>query len=81
MWDFTNPTKTVVEKSETDVIGAFEVLTGQEDINEAIQERPEYDLIAADNNLTSADAAITETGKRVPPKRSLAGSLKASINM
>ena len=63
-------------KSETDVIGAYEVLTGQEDINEAIQERPEYDLIAADNNLTSADAAITETGKEYRLKEALQGLKK-----
>ena len=63
-------------KSETDVIGAYEVLTGQEDINEAIQERPEYDLIAADNNLTGADAVITETGKEYRLKEALQGLKK-----
>lgn len=64
-------------KAETDVIGAYEVLTGQEDINEAIQERPgAYDLIAADNNLTGADAAITETGKEYRLKEALQGLRK-----
>jgi chromosome partitioning protein len=63
-------------KSETDVIGAYEVLTGKENINEAIQERPEYDLIAADNNLTGADAAITETGKEYRLKEALQGLKK-----
>ena len=58
-------------RSEADVIGAYEVLTGKEDINEAIQERPDYDLIAADNNLTNADAAITETGKEFRLKEAL----------
>lgn len=49
--------------TEKGVVGSFEVLTGAENINEAIQERESFDLIAAENNLTGADAAITETGK------------------
>lgn len=58
-------------KSEPDVIGAYEVLSAQENINDAIQERPDYDLIAADNSLSDADNTIVETGKEYRLKEAL----------
>ena len=35
---------------EDDVVGSFDILTGKENINEAIQELPLYHLIGADND-------------------------------
>ena len=38
---------------EDDVVGSFDILTGKENINEAIQELPLYHLIGADKRLSS----------------------------
>ena len=57
---------------DDDVIGTFDILTGKENINEAIQQLPLYDLIGADKRLTSIDVALNKPGREVQLKKAIA---------
>lgn len=57
--------------SEPDVIGIFDVLTGKENINDAIQELKNYHLIGADKRLSSIDIALTKPGREYQLKKAL----------
>ena len=54
-----------------DVVGTFDILTGKEDINDAIQELPAYDLIGADKRLTGIDTVLTKPGREYRLKKAL----------
>lgn len=56
---------------EDDVVGTFDVLTGKEDINDAIQELAEYDLIGADKRLSTIDVALNRPGREYMLKKAL----------
>ena len=56
---------------EDDVIGTFDILTGKENINEAIQQLPFYDLIGADKRLSSIDVALNKPGREFMLKKAL----------
>ena len=58
--------------SEEDVVGTFDILTGKENINEAIQELPLYHLIGADKRLSSIDVALNKPGREFQLKKALA---------
>ena len=57
---------------EDDVVGTFDILTGKENINEAIQELPQYHLIGADKRLSSIDVALNRPGREFQLKKALA---------
>ena len=56
---------------EDDVVGTFDILTGKENINEAIQELPLYHLIGADKRLSSIDVALNKPGREFQLKKAL----------
>ena len=56
---------------EDDVVGSFDILTGKENINEAIQELPLYHLISADKRLSSIDVALNKPGREFMLKKAL----------
>ena len=56
---------------EDDVVGSFDILTGKENINEAIQELPLYHLIGADKRLSSIDVALNKPGREFMLKKAL----------
>lgn len=56
---------------EDDVVGTFDILTGKENINEAIQELPSYHLISADKRLSSIDVAFNKPGREFMLKKAL----------
>ena len=58
--------------SEDNVVGSFDILTGKENINEAIQELPLYHLIGADKRLSSIDVALNKPGREFMLKKALA---------
>ena len=57
---------------EDDVVGSFDILTGKENINEAIQELPLYHLIGADKRLSSLEVALNKPGREFLLKKALA---------
>ena len=56
-----------------DGLTAMDVLTGQATAQEAIQKTPQGDVIAAEEALAGAEAAITGTGKEYRLKEALEG--------
>ena len=56
---------------EDNVVGSFDILTGKENINEAIQELPLYHLIGADKRLSSIDVALNKPGREFMLKKAL----------
>ena len=56
---------------EDDVVGTFDILTGQEKTVDAIQELPEYDLIGGDKRLSSIDVALNKPGREYRLKKAL----------
>ena len=58
--------------SEDNVVGTFDILTGKENINEAIQELSLYHLIGADKRLSSLDVALNKPGREFLLKKALA---------
>ena len=56
---------------EDDVVGTFDILTGKENINDAIQELPQYDIIGADKRLSSIDVALNKPGREYQFKKAL----------
>lgn len=56
---------------EDDVVGSFDILTGKENINEAIQELPLYHLIGADKRLSSLDVTLNKPGREFMLKKAL----------
>ena len=48
---------------DDNVIGSFDILTGKENINDAIQELPRYHLVGADKRLSSIDIALNRPGR------------------
>ena len=57
---------------EDDVVGTFDILTGKDNINEAIQELPLYHLVGADKRLSSIDVALNKPGREFQLKKALA---------
>ena len=57
---------------EDDMVGTFDILTGKENINEAIQELHSYHLIGADKRLSSIDVALNKRGREFQLKKALA---------
>ena len=57
--------------SEDDVVGTFDILTGKENINDAIQELSQYDLIGADKRLSSIDIALNKPGREYQLKKAI----------
>ena len=55
-----------------DVVGTFDILTGKEDINDAVQELSIYDLIGADKRLTGIDTVLNKPGREYRLKKALA---------
>ncbi len=56
---------------EDDVIGTYDVLTGKENVNDAVQQLPEYDLIGADQRLSNIDVALNKPGREFMLKKAL----------
>ena len=56
---------------ESDVVGTFDILTGKEDINDAVQELKNYDLIGSDRRLSTIDIALNRPGREYQLKKSL----------
>lgn len=56
---------------DDDVVGTFDILTGKENINDAIQELNGYDLIGADKRLSSIDVAMNKPGREYQLKKAL----------
>ncbi len=56
---------------ENDVVGIYDVLTGKEDINDAVQELESYDLIGADKRLSNIDVALNKPGREYQLKKAL----------
>ena len=56
---------------ENDVVGIYDVLTGKEDINDAVQELECYDLIGADKRLSNIDVALNKPGREYQLKKAL----------
>ena len=56
---------------EANVVGSFDILTGKENINEAIQELSLYHLIGADKRLSSIDVALNKLGREFMLKKAL----------
>ena len=56
---------------EDDVVGTFDILTRKEDINDAIQELPLYNLIGADKRLAGIDLALNRPGREYNLKKAL----------
>ena len=54
-----------------DVVGTFDILAGKEDINDAVQELPLYDLIGADKRLTGIDTVLNKPGREYRLKKAL----------
>ena len=54
---------------EFDVIGTFDILYGKENINDAIQNLKNYDLIGADRRLSNIDIALTKPGREYQMKK------------
>ena len=56
---------------ENDVIGIYDILTGKENINDAVQELKNYDLIGSDKRLSNIDVALTRPGREYQLKKAL----------
>ena len=56
---------------ENDVVGTFDILTGKEDINDAVQELKNYDLIGSDRRLSNIDVALNRPGREYQLKKAL----------
>ena len=56
---------------EQNVVGTFDILTRKENVNDAVQELPLYDLIGADKRLSSIDIALNKPGREYHLKRAL----------
>ena len=56
---------------EENVVGTFDILTKNENINDTIQGLPLYDLIGADKRLTSIDIALNKPGREYNLKKAL----------
>ncbi len=68
---------TQTARGEPGVIGSFELLAYKVDIMDCIQEREDnFDLIAADQSLSTADVVIQGTGKEFRLKEALRGLKK-----
>ena len=73
---------TQTAKSEPDVVGSFELLTRKANIMECVQMRKNsFDLISADENLSTADITIQDTGKEFRLKEALQGLDKSYTNI
>ena len=64
---------------EDDVVGTFDILTGQEKTVDAIQELPEYDLIGGDKRLSSIDVALNKPGREYRLKKALCDRQPAGV--
>ena len=73
---------TQTARSEPDVVGSFELLTRKAGIMDCIQVRNNsFDLISADENLSTADITIQDTGKEFRLKEALQGLDKSYTNI
>ena len=57
--------------AEDDVIGIYDILTGKENINDAIQHLEHYDFISADKRLSNIDVALSRPGREYQLKKAL----------